>query len=947
MASHPLNYEPYPSVNPEGAPGGDFERIDARASAFGADKAAAEEKLGQAGVQAAQQGFEYLDLQGRMDAQSHAAELHSWQSDQVTDAQEKFLQLKGRAALDALPDFKSHIGEIHEQAVGQAANPYTKNLVNQEGRRLTDITYAGAAKHAASQASVYASTTAKNDAASYGNEAAIGAVHSVAPAIADDLWVRNRLDRSDARVREHAGLEGYDGPALEQEVAKNRGVNVRAIVEQTAKEGTPADVQRAIDFYHAQYEKIDAGSRMHIENFLAGPAAAIDGQRLGDQAMGRPPTASPPQIIADTPANFIAGIKNSEGYRSKAYPDGKQYSIGYGTRATSPDEVIDQKEAEARFSSEIGKASKIVDAVNPNLDPGTRAALTSLTYNTGDAWTHSGLGEKIRAGDLQGAKDLFLQYNRVNGIEDQGVTQRRAREASWFGRADVSANEANWPLKDKGTAELEILNNPDLRPAVQRAALDHINKIYGAFRLSQAQDNAGFKLKVENSAAEAIGTGTVQQPIGREEFLLNLGPDVGPKAYDEYQARVQLGADMRTTASLAPNELADMRERYRPQPGDTYVAQANRAAKLEEAIKENETARKKDSAAFLIQRTEVGSQAYQQFQTLTADKKSTPAMQQAYAAMFAKTMIDEQTRLGVDPADIHILPKWYTDDIHKQLMAPDKEGGTSLVAARLQAQASLWGDHWPDVYRQIAPDAEPIVRVIGAGVEPAAAVRLINGMKVKEADLLKNQDNPEAKLKDITQAVDKELGSFFRSIPTAASQRDLTMTDFRTQATKLATLYLNDSDIAGSVSAAATKAAKDLVNFKYDFRDTYRVPKASGVDPDIVQAGVLEAKRMLGQRSSIDHPEAGAILGLSPKGDASFPGRGDADLAQDVAERARINGVWATDTRERGLVLLQPDGNAVRGTNGQAFMLTWAQLKALGDARKAAPPEYPPLSTSP
>ena len=85
MASHPLNYEPFPSVNPAGAPSGDMERIQASPAAFGANKAQAEESLGQAGVHAAVQGFDYLDLQGRMDAQTHAAELHSWQSDQVTE----------------------------------------------------------------------------------------------------------------------------------------------------------------------------------------------------------------------------------------------------------------------------------------------------------------------------------------------------------------------------------------------------------------------------------------------------------------------------------------------------------------------------------------------------------------------------------------------------------------------------------------------------------------------------------------------------------------------------------------------------------------------------------------------------------------------------------------------------------------------------------------------
>ena len=95
-----------------------------------------------------------------------------------------------------------------------------------------------------------------------------------------------------------------------------------------------------------------------------------------------------------------------------------------------PMSAMTPEQAETRFNGEISKAAKIVDSVNPNLDPGTRAALTSLTFNTGDAWTHSGLGEKIRAGDLNGAKELFLQYNKVGGETNDALPARRAREAS-------------------------------------------------------------------------------------------------------------------------------------------------------------------------------------------------------------------------------------------------------------------------------------------------------------------------------------------------------------------------------------------------------------------------------------------------------------------------------------------------------------------------------------
>lgn len=133
---------------------------------------------------------------------------------------------------------------------------------------------------------------------------------------------------------------------------------------------------------------------------------------------------------------YIDAIKKSEGYAPDASWDYKQYSSGYGTKAQPGDENIpqDQRQAvyEQRFQDEVAKAAAHVDSINPNLPPGVKAALTSLTYNAGPGWSQSGLGDLIRAGDLEGAKARFLQYNHAGGQVDPGLTARRGREAAWF-----------------------------------------------------------------------------------------------------------------------------------------------------------------------------------------------------------------------------------------------------------------------------------------------------------------------------------------------------------------------------------------------------------------------------------------------------------------------------------------------------------------------------------
>lgn len=133
---------------------------------------------------------------------------------------------------------------------------------------------------------------------------------------------------------------------------------------------------------------------------------------------------------------YLDAIRNFEGFTPKASWDYAQFSNGYGTRARFDGEVIDRAEAERRFKAEISQARAIVERAAPHIDEGTKAALTSLTYNAGTAWIGSGLGEAVRAGDLDSAREIFQKYNKAGGEVLPGLVRRRAAEAQWIGNPD-------------------------------------------------------------------------------------------------------------------------------------------------------------------------------------------------------------------------------------------------------------------------------------------------------------------------------------------------------------------------------------------------------------------------------------------------------------------------------------------------------------------------------
>ena len=137
---------------------------------------------------------------------------------------------------------------------------------------------------------------------------------------------------------------------------------------------------------------------------------------------------------------YLSAIQKFEGFTQKAQWDYAQYTNGYGTRAQSANETITKAEAERRFKAEIGEARSLVDRFAPGLDEGTKSALTSLTFNAGTAWMKAGLGRAVQAGDLDQARNIFVQYNKAGGEVLPGLVARRMAEVAWIGTAGAAAS---------------------------------------------------------------------------------------------------------------------------------------------------------------------------------------------------------------------------------------------------------------------------------------------------------------------------------------------------------------------------------------------------------------------------------------------------------------------------------------------------------------------------
>lgn len=152
---------------------------------------------------------------------------------------------------------------------------------------------------------------------------------------------------------------------------------------------------------------------------------------------------------------YLEQIKSFEGFTPAAKWDYAQHSNGYGTKALYPGERISRAEAESRFTGEIDAARRIVEKHAGQWDEGTKAALTSLTFNAGTRWINGGLGDAVRRGDAAALKEIFLTYTRAGGEVLSGLVKRRAAEAQWIGSSAPSHRPGETAVAGRNLASPE------------------------------------------------------------------------------------------------------------------------------------------------------------------------------------------------------------------------------------------------------------------------------------------------------------------------------------------------------------------------------------------------------------------------------------------------------------------------------------------------------------
>lgn len=379
-----------------------------------------------------------------------------------------------------------------------------------------------------------------------------------------------------------------------QDVARTRAEQAQAQAERTAREsGGDGWTQRLAEATAPQ--PVDMGLRQAIAAKLAGepmqgdhsPASeGVFSRNLAGGPIDMAPNAQgvyermPPLANAQfaeiakaggpLPQRYIDGIKQFEGFNPKPYWDYRQWTSGYGTRAAGPNEAIDRATAEQRLSDEVGKAQAIVERFAPNAPEGVKAALTSLTYNSGDKWTRSGLGQMVQSGDYAGAADRLQQYNKAGGKVLPGLVSRRAEEGKWMrepgapAQQQAAASPQAQPQSPVQVAQsggidndmlIRMLKHPDWRNHAvkyligQRTPMSEMDRAELDYKRAQTR-------KLDQETSGAGGGKDMREMLNRAQMAVEMGLDPQSAAGKRFILSGQIAPD-----ALQPGQQDDTKIR--------------------------------------------------------------------------------------------------------------------------------------------------------------------------------------------------------------------------------------------------------------------------------------------------------------------------------------------------------------------------------------------------
>jgi hypothetical protein len=448
MAGHAIPYDSFPDVNPTGAPGGDFEHIDARPEMFGGLIGHAEQQLGQSVEKTSDDAFAVAQAQNKLNNQVYGSELHSSFSDYGMDLAAKFDQIQGKSALDQREDYIKQLQDYQKEVESRATNPELKAMVATNTRNTMDRISGWMTRHAEEQQQKWHTETAKRNIDSATGMGGMAILNN------DYGALDQQLIRITAEAHNYYDPQGYDKQTLDGEVERYKGQAIKNWVETAAtNDKDPDNLTHALQIFERYSGQVDPTSRLEISKFINTKAQARTVERISDF--------------------YIGGAKSSP-FMPQIVESATKYDIN-----------------PALLAKQLYQES----GLNPNVRPSSAGAQGVAQFIPGTAARY-GVNVHDTASSIEGAahymSDLKAQFGGNDGLALAGYNWGENHVAAWLAQG---GNPAAMPAETRNYVR-SITGQP-IEAWLSGKARTNVNQIDVDDVVSRIQNDPAFKDRPE------------------------------------------------------------------------------------------------------------------------------------------------------------------------------------------------------------------------------------------------------------------------------------------------------------------------------------------------------------------------------------------------------------------------------------------------------------------
>lgn len=487
-------------------------------------------------------------------------------------------------------------------------------------------------------------------------------------------------------------------------------------------------------------------------------------------------------------------------------------------------------------------------------------------------------------------EEMQAQRQRMNSSLSQAVIQRMLVDSP------QKAKGLYEQFKDGMTAEDQIRATSGIDQGFRRLEAEARQRQVEARQL-QAIARVELQSRVQDAQSAYLQGFEFDNPPSRADFNAAYG-EKGGQAYESF-AKVQAVAPaIREFATATPEERQQILAKFQPAPGGNagsgFVEDDQLYRRLTTIAAGLEKQQQDDPAAYVARYSPTVRESF-----AAAQQAGTPEAYQAYA----DSTIAEQRRLGVQS------PKLLPDAAADQIAASfnSQVAGGENAATLIEQQQAQWGSNFPLIAQQLGKKLPPEAQVIATGLPKDVAERMASVANISDADLKKGLDKGVAT--DVASAIATKMRPFSQSLQGQAGGLS-TYNTMYDAATKAALSYARQGM---KPDKAAERVVSAMVGDKYDFFDTYRVPKS--LNTAAVSKG---AERAL---AAIKAEDLAILPGLR--------GVPESVNAEQLRQAVVDGGQWVPNNDESGLSLTL-NGYRLLGKDGRPITKTWDELTTEG-----------------